>query len=118
MAAYEQSFGQGTTVVAAGVEIITFHLVATTARTPLFFRETPLGNADPSAALVGKRMVFFDEGLVEAPIYEHRLLVAGNKLSGPAIIEGANTTLPVHPAQEITVDSLGNLVLRFPEEPA
>ena len=40
-------------------------------------------------------MVFFDEGLVEAPIYEHRLLVAGNKLTGPAIIEGANTTLPI-----------------------
>jgi N-methylhydantoinase A len=115
MASYEQSFGQGTTVLAAGIEIITFHVVATTGRTPLVLREEPLGDADPSAALVGKRMVYFDDGLVEAPIYDHHLLAAGNTLTGPAIIEGANTTLPLHPAQEITVDGLGNLVLRFAE---
>jgi N-methylhydantoinase A len=114
---YEQSFGQGTAVTEAGVEILTFHVVSTTHHTSLALNESALEGHDPSAARSGTRQVFFDDGFVETPIFEHSGLAPGNKISGPAIIEGANTTLPLHPGQEITVDGYRNLLLHFAEEP-
>jgi N-methylhydantoinase A len=113
---YEQNFGQGTAVTEAGVEILTFHVVATTHYAPLELRESAIQGHDPNQALAGTRPVFFDNGFVETPIFEHSRLVPGNKVSGPAIIEGANTTLALHPGQEITVDGFRNLLLHFAEE--
>ena len=112
---YERSFGRGTTVAAAGVEILTFQVVSTTCHIPVVIRETPLEGADPSAAFIGTRRVYFEGDLVDAPVFEHRRLAHGNIVRGPAIIEGANTTLPLHPRQAIEVDRFGNLVLRFAE---
>lgn len=114
---YEQSFGRGTSVTAAGVEIVTFQVVATTTHAPLLIKEESPGDSDPAAALVATRQVHFGSRFEETPIFEHSRLSAGNKITGPAIIEGANTTLPLHPGQEIVVDSFGNLVLHFAEEP-
>lgn len=114
---YEQSFGHGTAVTEAGVEILTFHVVSTTRHAPLVLKESPLQGHGPGAALAGTRPVFFDGGFVETPIYEHSRLAPGNRVSGPAIIEGANTTLALHPGQEITVDVFRNLLLHFAEEP-
>jgi N-methylhydantoinase A len=117
VALYEQSFGQGTAVTEAGVEILTFHVVSTTRHASLALNESALEGHDPSAARSGTRQVFFDDGFVETPIFEHGGLAPGNKISGPAIIEEANTTLPLHPGQEITVDGYRNLLLHFAEEP-
>jgi N-methylhydantoinase A len=113
---FEQSFGKGTTVTAAGVEILTFHVVATTHHAPLVIKEEPLKGADPSGALVGTRPVFFNGGMVETNIFEHDKLQPGNRIFGPAIVEGANTTLPLHPGQEIRVDRFRNLILHFKDE--
>ena len=110
---YEQSFGKGTAAREAGVEILTFHVVATTHRVPLNLTPAKLEGADASAARSGSRKVWFDGAFVETPIYEHRKLKAGNRVSGPAIIEGMNTTLPLHPGQEITIDAFQNLVIVF-----
>ena len=113
---YEQSFGQGTAVTEAGVEILTFHVVATTHCAPLELKESAIQGHDPNQALAGTRPVFFDNGFVETPIFEHSQLVPGNRVSGPAIIEGANTTLVLHPGQEVTIDGFRNLLLHFAEE--
>jgi N-methylhydantoinase A len=110
---YEQSFGQGTAAREAGVEILTFHVVATTHRVPLNLTATEMENPDPGAARSGSRRVWFDGGFVETPIYEHRKLRPGNRVRGPAIIEGMNTTLPLHPGQELSVDPFHNLVIVF-----
>jgi N-methylhydantoinase A len=118
IALFEQSFGRGTTVTAAGMEILTFQVVATTRHTELTIKETATGNADPSAAVAGKRAVFFGDAVVETPIFEQARLACGNKIVGPAIVEGANTTLPLHPGQSLTVDRFGNLVIHFPEQGA
>ena len=112
---YEQSFGSGTAVMVAGVEILTFHIVATTHYTPLNLVETAKGGADASAARSGSRPVYFDGGFVDTPIYEHDRLSPGNRIVGPAILEGRNTTMPLHPGQELTVDAFMNMTIRFPE---
>ncbi len=113
---YEQSFGEGTAVTEAGVEIMTFHVVATTSHVPLTLMENPVAGEDPAAAALGTRQVFFDDGFIATPIFDHRRLAPGNRIDGPALIEGANTTLVVHPGQRITVDGLGNVLIAFPEE--
>jgi N-methylhydantoinase A len=113
IALYEQNFGRGTAVIEAGVEILTFHVMATTHHTTLRLVEAPIGGADAGAACSGSRPVYFDGGFVETPVYEHDLLVPGNKIVGPAILEGRNTTMPLHPGQELTVDPFNNLTIRF-----
>jgi len=117
VALYEQTFGKGTAAMEAGVEILTFHVVATTHRVPLSLTESKPERADAAAARSGSRPVWFDGGFVEAPIYEHRKLRPGNRVSGPAIIEGMNTTMPLHPGQELGVDRFHNLVIQFKDVP-
>jgi N-methylhydantoinase A/oxoprolinase/acetone carboxylase beta subunit len=77
-----------------------------------------LKGTDSSAARSGSRPVYFDGGFVDTPIIEHSRLVPGNRVAGPAIVEGANTTLPLHPGQELSVDAFHNLVIRFADLPA
>ena len=102
----------------AGVEILTFHVVATTHHATVNLRESPIKSADSSGARSGSRPVYFDGGFVDTPIFEHARLAPGNRIVGPAIVEGANTTMPLHPGQELTVDAFSNLVIRFAEVPA
>jgi N-methylhydantoinase A len=117
VALYEQSFGRGTAAIEAGIEILTFQLVATTRNATLMLGKQELGSADASAARSGSRPVYFDGAFFTAPIYEHARLVPGNKVAGPAIIESVNTTMPLHPDQELTVDAFNNLVIRFADTP-
>ena len=114
---YEATFGKGTAATEAGVEILTFHVVATTHRVPLNLTESKLEGADPGAARAGSRPVYFDGGFVDTPVYEHRKLRPGNRVSGPAIVEGMNTTLPLHPGQALAVDAFHNLVIQFKDLP-
>ena len=118
VALYEQSFGRGTAVMEAGVEILTFHVVATTRHATVNLRESPLKSADSSGASAGSRPVYFDGRFVDTPIFEHARLAPGNRIVGPAIVEGASTTMPLHPGQELTVDAFNNLVVRFADVPA
>ena len=117
VALYEQSFGKGTAATEAGVEILTFHVVATTHRVPLNLTQVRLEGEDSSAARSGSRKVYFDGGFVETPIIEHAKLRPGNRVLGPAILEGMNTTMPLHPGQELTVDAFHNLVIQFKDVP-
>lgn len=62
-----------------------------------------------------RRKVYFPEagGQVETPVIERAQLRAGDRLSGPAIIEQTDSTTVVLPAQQLEVDRRGNLILRF-----
>ena len=108
---YEQSFGRGTAVTEAGVEILTFHTVATTHHVPLQLKEYPLEGRDRSPVMTGTRPVYFDDGFADAPVFAHDRLAPGHRVAGPAIVEGANTTLVLHPGQEAAVDRFKNIVI-------
>ena len=47
------------------------------------------------------------------PVYDGEVLVSGNKIAGPAIIETADTTVVVQPGTRLRVDALGNFELTF-----
>jgi len=69
------------------------------------------GDGDPARALTGRRPVVFERGggAHDTAIYWRPSLLAGDGVTGPAIIEEFGATVPVHPGFVARVDQLGNL---------
>jgi N-methylhydantoinase A len=74
-------------------------------------RRLPAGDGNPERARSGSRLVRFDRASagVHAAIYERSGLLAGDAITGPAVIEEYGATVPVHPGFGARVDDLGNL---------
>ena len=72
--------------------------------------EIPVGDGDPRRAHTGTRPVFFGDW-VTAPVYWRPDLRAGDRVTGPAIIEEFGATVPVHPGFTASADRIGNLIL-------
>lgn len=76
-------------------------------------RKIARGSPTPKRAQKGERRVHFQETAryLATPIYERDLLVAGNHIAGPAVIEQADSTVVVPPSCEARVDPYGRLVM-------
>ena len=57
------------------------------------------------------RPVFFDEW-IDTPIFDRETLGAGDTIRGPAVIEEFGSTTPILPGFDVTIDNLGNLVVK------
>ncbi len=100
------------------VEFLTFRLRATTPKAPFELRRIEAGDEDADAAIKRTRKCWFDGREVETRVYDGALLRAGNRLSGPAIIEETTTTVVVPGSYELSVDAYKNYVLnRLAAEP-
>jgi N-methylhydantoinase A len=66
---------------------------------------------DGSAALVGKRAVYFDGIPHETRIYGRDILHAGDTFAGPAIISEYSSATILPPGDVLRVDCFGNLVI-------
>ena len=71
------------------------------------------GERNPSRARKGSREVYFRNQSVSAPIYDRGLLVPGDMIIGPAIVEQLDSTTVVWPSQTCDVDAYKNLFLRL-----
>ena len=60
---------------------------------------------------VGVRKAFFRGRFVSTPIFDGPALVAGQTVTGPAIVEEPFTTIVVYPGQRATVDRFGNYAI-------
>ena len=102
----------------ARIEAVTFRLEASGQAAHVELREDPLAGEDASAAIVGTRNTCFDpaDGYTPIPVYDRALLVPGNRISGPAIVEQMDTTTVLLPGDECSVDTLRNLVIRTGEQ--
>lgn len=91
------------------IEIVNFHLVATVAvAKPDLAEKTPTGRALEDA-LMGTRMVDFDQhGVHEAQIYNGLLLEPGMEFHGPAIVQEPSVTCVVPPPHRVSIDRFGN----------
>ena len=69
------------------------------------------GTATPDAAAVRatKPVYFRSGGWADTPVYIRDRLLAGNEISGPALIEEHASTTVVQPGDALRVDELGNL---------
>lgn len=62
-------------------------------------------------AVSRSQKTYFDGELLDCKIYSRRLLGAGARISGPAIIEQLDATTFILPGQVATTDPFGNLVI-------
>ncbi len=113
---YEQLFGQGSSYAGARVEIVTLRLRASAATRRPQLAAATRRSATPSAkAMLGQRKIYWAElkRAAPSPIYDGALLLPGNRVRGPAVIETTDTTVVVHPGRSLAVDALGNFEIRF-----
>ncbi len=73
----------------------------------------PAEGPDASAAIIGKRPVWFPEAgdYVPTPIYDREALKAGNRFAGPAIVEQMTPPPSSPPGMTARVDAYHNLIL-------
>jgi len=71
------------------------------------------GTASAKRAQKAERPVHFQETgrVTRVPIYERDLLLAGNRIDGPAIVEQADSTIVIPPSFRAVVDAHGRLVM-------
>jgi N-methylhydantoinase A len=94
------------------VQVVNMRLAATARVTPPALPELAPGSADARQALVGRKQVWFGEGVVESRLYDRARLRTGNVLDGPAIVFQYDTTTVILPEWTAEVDQRGNLLLR------
>ena len=95
------------------VQLVTFRVEATGLVRKAAFQPRPMRGADASAAIVGRRDVWFAESaaFVACPIYDRDKLDAGNRIAGPAIIEQMDATTVIPPGMTARVEPYLNLIL-------
>jgi len=74
-------------------------------------KEIARGGAAPSkAARTGKRPAYFDgRGFIDTRTFARAALTAGNRITGPALIEEYASTTVLMPGDALHVDRFGNL---------
>jgi N-methylhydantoinase A len=113
---YEQLYGHGAALPGAQLEVVTFRLRARalTPR-PKLVKAKKLSTSIPRAAARTSREIYWSdlERRRKTPVYDGERLVPGNRVSGPAIVETADTTVVVQPGRRLRVDALGNFEMTF-----
>jgi len=76
--------------------------------------EPPPGASAGASMPVGERAVHFDENrAVLAPVYRRDALPVGTALTGPAVIDQIDSTIPLFPGDRLTVHASGNLLIEL-----
>ena len=92
-------------------EIVSVRLTSVAPMPRPAFPPQPVGESDPSAALVGERRVITNRDGTTAvyPVYARDRLVPGHRISTPAIVVQLDSTV-VLDGQDAVVDPYGNIV--------
>jgi N-methylhydantoinase A/acetophenone carboxylase len=92
-----------------GVFVDSFILKAIVPVQQINLPKLALEGSDPSAAHKGERPAYWADAkdYRPTPLYAYELLRPGNRLEGPAILEGEYTTVVVPPAMRFSIDERG-----------
>ena len=71
------------------------------------------GRAPDKAAFTGRRPVYLDGKFRSTPTYARAALSAGNRISGPALIEEHAATTVLLPGDRLEVDGCGHLIIKM-----
>ncbi len=95
------------------IQLVTFRVEASAIVPKARFAAQPDAGPDASAAIIGTRAVWLPEagGATNCPIYDRALLRAGNRFTGPAIVEQMDATTIVLPGMTARVEPYLNLIL-------
>jgi N-methylhydantoinase A len=95
------------------VQLVTFRVEASAVVPKAAFSPVAATGPDASKAITGRRPVWMPEagGFIDCPIYDRALLGAGNRFTGPAIVEQMDATTIVLPDTVARVEPYLNLIL-------
>lgn len=98
------------------VQLVTYRVEAIGFVPKAEFRPEPDAGPDASAAIMGRREVWFPEtgGFVDCALYDREKLKSGNLIEGPAIIEQMDATTVLLPGMTARVEPYLNLILETP----
>ena len=96
------------------VEIVTLRVTVSGDVGSVALPKKPGGTDSPEKAILDRRQVYFDEsdGFVPCNIYRRDQLAPGASISGPAILEGMDSTVLINPGWAALVDDYGNCIIR------
>ncbi|MFO1350884.1 MAG: hydantoinase/oxoprolinase family protein [Gammaproteobacteria bacterium] len=92
-----------------GVYLDNFVLKATVATPKPVMEAYPLGPADPKSAYTGSRKAYWpaQKQWLDTARYEYEKMQPGQRVIGPAVIEGELTTIVLPPRHEFQIDRYG-----------
>jgi N-methylhydantoinase A len=117
-AAHQRSYGFAVTT--EPTEIVNIRLSAIGSVPRPKRREIPRGRAIAKTALKEERLVYMEDARKPVPTqtYDRYHLKAGNRITGPAIIEEIDSTTVILPGCTARVDGYGNLLIQIGTEKA
>jgi N-methylhydantoinase A len=95
----------------APIEVVNLRLQAIGRGHPPPLPHQPPAGPDPGQALLEKRTVVFASGPLETPLFKAEALLPCNRLTGPALVVRADTTLLLGPGEQAEVDAFSNLLV-------
>jgi N-methylhydantoinase A/oxoprolinase/acetone carboxylase beta subunit len=103
---YIQRYGELSALPERGIAVESFYLAGIV---PLPRPQLPtgeIGGENPSRAAKGKRKAWWQDlsQPKESPVYDASLLVPGNVIHGPAIVEATDTTVVIPPGTRYSID--------------
>jgi len=106
-------FGRTGSQASAKVAVSAVILNAIVAMPHFELSASPLSGEDPGGALKKERDVFWspEAGYRQTPIYDRELLVPGNKVIGPAVIEAKDTTYVIPAGKSYYISEYSHGVL-------
>jgi N-methylhydantoinase A len=93
-------------------ELVSIRAAVTGPRPYVAATELADGGADPAAAVRTTTDIYVDGGTVPATVYDRARLLAGNVVTGPAIVTEMDSTTLVLPGHAATVHPSGSLLIR------
>lgn len=90
------------------IEVVNLRLAAIGKLDALEVAQVPPAVSDPKPQSQRKVWIDRDIGFAETPVYDGTILTPRQRLTGPAIIEEATTTLFVGPGDELRMTDAGN----------
>jgi N-methylhydantoinase A len=103
----------GTSAPDERAEIVSLRSTVTgVTRKPPHERVARGGRAPDKAAFTGRRPVYLDGKFHPTPTYARGALTAGNRISGPALIEEHAATTVLLPGDRLEVDGYGHLMIK------
>lgn len=118
--AFKKAYAEKVTTVLphTPVEVVSWRITVRGKKARVKLAHEKSGRVDASRAVKGRRAVFFNEigDFVDTVVYDHYRLLAGNKFSGPAIVEQRESTAVINPNTEVTVDEYLNLLISINAE--
>lgn len=108
---YELRLGEGSAFTAAGVEMVTWRVVATGKIAKPTLSGSASTNGNHPSAEPAHRQVYLDGEWHDAAVYDEAALTLDSRFEGPAIVELPDTTIVVGTGQVASVDTNRNINL-------